>query len=184
MLRAAVSSGSSRMVAGEVTRTAPETYAAAAPRIRPFEAPPVAEPVSQKVEDFIVRRVQRTAAKPLDEAALDEVKAAFLNVLNTAPDGAESEIATPDGRRVSVKIEQTTTREQTRSVIRTIRYTVSEYSAVQRNIADVRPSVVPVTCRDISYAIPGQERGRFAACESGKGEWLISRASEQPRTRV
>jgi hypothetical protein len=37
---------------------------------------------------------------------------------------------------------------------------------------------VDLTCRDMSYEIAGRERGRFAACESGKGEWLISRASE------
>jgi hypothetical protein len=36
---------------------------------------------------------------------------------------------------------------------------------------------VKVMCRDVAYAFPGQERGRFAACEGADGVWTMARAS-------
>lgn len=167
-----------------VTRTAPPTLKANMPHVRSFDRPVPVQPVSQKVEDFIARRVQRTAELPLEDEVLKPMQAEFLSVVNTAHDGSLSELITPDGRQVQIFIEQTVTREASRSVVRTVSYSVSEYNAVQRQISARQPAQVPVICRDISYAIPGAERGRFAACESGKGEWVISRATEKKRTSI
>ena len=85
---------------------------------------------------------------------------------------------------MEITIEQTTTREASRPVLKTVSYSVSEYRAVQRSVTAQVDRSVTLTCRDLSYVIPGKERGRFAACESGKGEWLISRATEGSKSSI
>ena len=47
-----------------------------------------------------------------------------------------------------------------------------------RFVSDVIPMKVSVMCRDIAYAFPGQERGRFAACQAPEGGWVLARASD------
>ena len=69
-------------------------------------------------------------------------------------------------------------------MLKSVSYSVSEYRAVQRSVTAQIDRNVALTCRDISYVIPGKERGRFAACESGKGEWLISRASDKAASSI
>jgi len=49
---------------------------------------------------------------------------------------------------------------------------------VVRFVSDVVPMKVSVICRDVAYAFPGQERGRFAACQSPTGGWVLARASD------
>ncbi|MDP3458404.1 MAG: hypothetical protein Q8S09_03925, partial [Hyphomonas sp.] len=43
---------------------------------------------------------------------------------------------------------------------------------------------VRVMCRDVAYAFPGQERGRFAACEGADGTWTMARASTPAGTPI
>lgn len=150
-----------------------------AAHVRAFDRPLPVQQASQKVEAFMAERVQRTADAPLSEAALQALQADFLSIVNTMQDGAVSELALPGGGRIEITVEQTVTREASRPVLKTVSYSVSEYRAVQRSVTAQIDRNVALTCRDISYVIPGKERGRFAACESGKGEWLISRASDR-----
>lgn len=184
VLRAAVSSGTGTILPGEVARPVPETYAAAPPRIRTFEAPATARPEPQTVEDFIAHRVAHNAAAPPDERVMVDVKSAFLKIIYMAPDGSVNEIPLADGRLVSVEVRQTILRRESRPVIRTVSYSASDIHAAPRRVAEVRPAVVPILCREVSYIIQGQEQGQFAACESGKGDWLIARAGDQARPRV
>lgn len=161
-----------------VRRASPPSLKPNAAHVRNFDRPQPVQPASQRVEDFVAGRVQSASATPVDAAALEAVRAEFLSVVNTAQDGTVSLIALPDGTQMQVAVEQTTTRTAYRPVVRQVSYTVSEYSAVQRSVVADGARSVDLTCRDMSYEIGGRERGRFAACESGKGEWLISRASE------
>ncbi|RAN34188.1 coiled-coil domain-containing protein [Hyphomonas pacifica] len=168
-------------------RSAPKILTATTAGVRAFDrlggmAAPV-EQTSQKVEDFIVRRVQVASDVTFTEEALDPLRADFLELVNGAQDGSRSILVTPDGRQVEIFMEQTLIRDVNRPVIRTVSYSVSHSDAMQRSV-ETAAERVPVTCRDIAYAIPGAERGRFAACESGKGDWLISRATDRPGSDV
>ena len=168
-------------------RSAPKILTATTAGVRAFDRPVgAAAPVqqtSQQVEDFIVRRVQAASDVTFTEEALSPLRADFLELVNGAQDGSRSILVTPDGRQVEIFMEETLTRNVNRPVIRTVSYSVSQYDAVQRSV-ETAAEQVPVTCRDIAYAIPGVERGRFAACESGKGDWLISRATDRPGSDV
>ncbi|MEP0313807.1 MAG: hypothetical protein ABJL57_00930 [Hyphomonas sp.] len=167
-----------------VERAVPPALKPNAAHVRAFDRPVPVQQASQKVEAFMAERVQRTADAPVSEAALETLQAEFLTIVNSAQDGTVSEIVLPEGGRMEITIEQTTTREASRPVLKTVSYSVSEYRAVQRSVTAQVDRNVTLTCRDLSYVIPGKERGRFAACESGKGEWLISRATEDSKSSI
>jgi hypothetical protein len=167
-----------------VERAAPAALKPNAAHVRAFDRPQPVQQASQKVEAFMAERVQRTADAPVSEAALDALQADFLTIVNSAQDGSVSEIALPGGGRIEITVEQTTTREASRPVLKSVSYSVNEYRAVQRSVSAQVDRNVTLTCRDLSYVIPGKERGRFAACESGKGEWLISRATEGTKSSI
>jgi len=167
-----------------VERAAPPALKPNGAHVRAFDRPQPVQQASQKVEAFMAERVQRTADAPVSAAALETLQAEFLSIVNSAQDGAVSTIALPQGGQIEITVEQTTMREASRPVLKTVNYSVSEYNAVQRSVTAQVDRSVALTCRDISYVIPGKERGRFAACESGKGEWLISRASEEPKSSI
>ena len=167
-----------------VERAAPPALKPNGAHVRAFDRPQPVRQASQKVEAFMAERVQRTADAPVSAAALETLQAEFLSIVNSAQDGAVSTIALPQGGQIEITVEQTTMREASRPVLKTVSYSVSEYNAVQRSVTAQVDRSVALTCRDISYVIPGKERGRFAACESGKGEWLISRASEEPKSSI
>ena len=167
-----------------VERAAPPALKPNGAHVRAFDRPQPVRQASQKVEAFMAERVQRTADAPVSAAALETLQAEFLSIVNSAQDGAVSTIALPQGGQIEITVEQTTMREASRPVLKTVSYSVSEYNAVQRSVTAQVDRSVALTCRDISYVIPGKERGRFAACESGKGEWLISRASEESKSSI
>ena len=152
-------------------------YTQSAPTVRPFAAAE-ALPSPRAVDEFMAERVELTAAEALDPMLLKTLQNDFLRLVETEADGATQILATPDGRKLEIRIERSTTREASKPTVRPINYTGQATDSVVRYVADVMPMKVSVTCRDIAYAFPGQERGRFAACEAPTGGWVLGRASD------
>jgi hypothetical protein len=197
-------------------------YRAAELSVAPLVPAADAYPSSQLIENFIAERTQRTSSDDLNDAQLVLLKAQFLGIVDTAPDGSERVMSTPDGRELKVTFERTAPRDWGTGSVSTIalqpladasqpamrymeqppqtadtvtvmapdaapavRYLVDSAStsapaeAVSYTSVPVnQASSVSIMCRDISYAFPGQERGRFAACKTPDGVWTISRASD------
>jgi hypothetical protein len=115
--------------------------------------------------------------KPLDPSALGVLKADFLALVEGSADGTHHELTTPDGRALLIHIERTVPVDPMRASIQTISYNPSADGAVTRAYLQPIDVNVKVMCRDVAYAFPGQERGRFAACEGADGVWTMARAS-------
>ena len=159
-----------------VTRPVPPpSYTRAAPTVRPFTPAPV---TARNVDAFMAERVELTAAQALDSNMLNALRTDFLRLVDTQADGATQTLKTPDGRALTILIERSTTRESSKSTVRTIEYTAPPTDSVVRLVSDVVPMKVSVMCRDIAYAFPGQERGRFAACQAPEGGWVLARATD------
>ena len=159
-----------------VTRPVPPpSYTRAAPTVRPFTPAPV---TARNVDAFMAERVELTAAQALDSNMLNALRTDFLRLVDTQADGATQTLKTPDGRALTILIERSTTRESSKSTVRTIEYTAPPTDSVVRFVSDVVPMKVSVMCRDIAYAFPGQERGRFAACQAPEGGWVLARATD------
>lgn len=160
------------------THTPPTAaYTQSAPSIRPF-APPSRPAVAQAAADFVAGRVELTAAQALDSNMVNVLKADFLNLVETQQDGTTQILQTPDGRTLSIRIERSLSREVSAPGVRQITYNAPHSDSVVRFVSDVVPMKVSVICRDVAYAFPGQERGRFAACQSPAGGWVLARASD------
>ncbi|KCZ59579.1 hypothetical protein [Hyphomonas chukchiensis] len=152
-------------------------YTQSAPKVRPFAAAE-ALPSPRNVDEFVAERVSLTAAEALDPTLLNTLRHDFLRMVETEADGATRILATPDGRKLEIRIERSTTREASKPTVRPLNYTGQATDSVVRYVADVMPMKVSVTCRDLAYSFPGQERGRFAACEAPTGGWVLGRASD------
>ena len=126
----------------------------------------------------MAERAELTAAQALDSNMLNSLRTDFLRLVDTEADGATQTLKTPDGRALTILIERSTTREASKPTVRTIAYTARPTDSVVRLVSDVVPMKVSVMCRDIAYAFPGQERGRFAACQSPTGGWILARATD------
>jgi hypothetical protein len=154
-----------------VTRAAPPSLSAGTPEVRALANLP------RPVDDFIAERAEYTAGKPLDPSALGVLKADFLALVEGSADGTHHELTTPDGRALLIHIERTVPVDPMRASIQTISYNPSADGAVTRAYLQPIDVNVKVMCRDVAYAFPGQERGRFAACEGADGVWTMARAS-------
>ncbi len=154
-----------------VTRAAPPSLSAGAPEVRTLANLP------RPVDDFIAERAEYTAGKTLDPSALGVLKADFLALVEGSADGTHHELTTPDGRALLIHIERTVPVDPMRASIQTISYYPSADGAVTRAYLQPIDVNVKVMCRDVAYAFPGQERGRFAACEGADGVWTMARAS-------
>jgi hypothetical protein len=126
----------------------------------------------------MAERVELTAAQALDSEMINTLRADFLRLVESQADGATQILKTPDGRDLTILIERSTNREASKSTVRTIEYTAQPTDSVVRFVSDVIPMKVSVMCRDIAYAFPGQERGRFAACQASEGGWVLARATD------
>jgi len=157
--------------ADAVTRAAPPSLSAGTPEVRALANLP------RPVDDFIAERAEYTAGKPLDPAALDVLKADFLALVKGSADGTHHELTTPDGRALLIHIERTVPVDPVRAQVQTISYNPSADDTVTRAYLQPVDVNVKVMCRDVAYAFPGQERGRFAACEGAGGVWTMARAS-------
>ncbi len=154
-----------------VTRTAPPSLSASPPEVRALAALP------RPVDDFIAERAEYTAGRALDVAALDVLKSDFIALVEASPDGAHHELMTPDGRPLLIHFERTITVDPAKASIHAIGYVPTAEGFVTRAYVQPIDVNVSVMCRDVAYAFPGQERGRFAACEGKDGTWTMARAS-------
>jgi hypothetical protein len=155
----------------------PPAYTQSAPSIRPF-APPSRPAIAQAAADFVAGRVELTAAQALDPNMVNVLKVDFLNLVETQPDGATQILQTPDGRTLSIRIERSLSRQVSKPNVRQITYNAPHSDSVVHLVTEIVPMKVSVICRDVAYAFPGQERGRFAACQSPTGGWVLARASD------
>jgi hypothetical protein len=118
----------------------------------PSDAPP-----ARLVDAFLGERIERTSSAPLSATALGVLKADLISVIALAEDGDVRSLVTPDGRSLKLQLEQTRAPQP-----------------VQR-VYQAQPEVsVRIMCRDVAYSLPGQERGRFAACRTDTGSWELS----------
>lgn len=152
-----------------VSRAAPPSLSATPPQVRALGARPV--------DDFIAERAQYTADHTLDSAGLETLKSDFLRLVETSADGAHHELTTPDGRPLLIHFERTVPVDPVTASIHAIGYMPSTDGRVSRAYLQQADVNVKVMCRDVAYAFPGQERGRFAACEGEGGVWTMARAS-------
>ncbi|KCZ92079.1 hypothetical protein, partial [Hyphomonas johnsonii] len=161
-----------------VAASAPDTYRQTRLAVRPL-APVPASP--RTVDAFLAERAGLTAAQPFEDAALDGFRSEFLRRVAVVDDGVGQSLTLPDGREMTILFERTFQRETAAASVRPIVYTGAPSDRVISFVSDVVPETVTVNCRDVAYAFPGQERGRFAACESPTGGWTLARASD-PRS--
>lgn len=151
-------------------RTPPPALSAPAPEVRPLALP-------RPVDDFIAERAEYTAGRELDVAALAVLKSDFLALVEASPDGTHHELTTPDGRPLLIHFERTVPVDPLKASISAIGYAPSAGGAVTRAYLQPVSVNVHVMCRDVAYAFPGQERGRFAACQGDDGTWRMARAT-------
>lgn len=154
-----------------VVRGAPQTLTPAAPEVRAMAGLP------RPVDDFIAERTEYTAGRALDVAALDALKSDFLRLVETSADGAHHQLTTPDGRPLLIHFERTVSIDPMKASFHAISYSAKPDGVVTRAYLQPVDVNVKVMCRDVTYAFPGQERGRFAACEGANGTWTMARAS-------
>lgn len=159
------------VAAAPVERTAPPSLGAGAPQVRQFANMP------RPVDDFIAERAEYTAGRALDAGALDVLKSDFIKLVEGSDDGTHHELLTPDGRPLLIHFERTVPVDPMKASIQAIGYGPSTDDFVTRAYLEPIDVTVSVMCRDVSYAFPGQERGRFAACEGADGTWTMARAS-------
>jgi hypothetical protein len=153
-----------------VTRKVPsQSYTQASASVRAFSGEPVVV-TPRSVDDFVAERVELTASEALDSDMLNVLRTDMLRLVDTQADGAAQILQTPDGRTLNILVERSLSREVSKPTVRTIDYTDAT--------TDAAPLKVSILCRDIAYAFPGQERGRFAACQAPTGGWVMARASE------
>ena len=129
------------------------------------------------IDDFIAERTEYTAGRALDVAALNALKSDFLRLVETSADGAHHQLTTPDGRPLLIHFERTVSIDPMKASFHAISYSSQPDHLVTRAYLQPVDVNVKVMCRDVSYAFPGQERGRFAACEGANGTWTMARAS-------
>ncbi|MFN7178428.1 cell envelope integrity protein TolA [Hyphomonas sp.] len=163
-------SGPKLIAALPAERAAPPSLSAPSPEVRPLALP-------RPVGDFIAERAEYTAGRALDQAGLDALKADFLALVEASADGTHHELTTPDGRPLLIHFERTVPVDPLKASISTIGYAPSADGAVTRAYLQPVSVNVYVMCRDVAYAFPGQERGRFAACQGDDGTWRMARAT-------
>jgi hypothetical protein len=159
------------VAAAPVERTAPPSLSTGTPEVRQLANMP------RPVDDFIAERAEYTAGRALDPAALDVLKTDFLKLVEGSADGTHHELLTPDGRPLLIHFERTVPVDPMKASIQAIGYAPLTDDFVTRAYLQPADVTVSVMCRDVSYAFPGQERGRFAACEGADGTWTMARAS-------
>jgi len=159
-----------------VTRSGPAILTARAPEVRPFTVGPAQAQRSADV--FIGERVALTTDKVISADAMSDVQIEFLRLIAISPDNTAHQLATPDGRRIEVSFERTQLVSVGQANLRTIGYSSGEGAPVTRGYTEQPVVNVSVMCRDVAYALPGQERGRFSACQDADGHWMLARTAD------
>lgn len=164
-----------------VSRTAPVQLTARSTSVRPFQRVGAAfQPSPRLAADFMSERVRRTQLKTYPGSNLTQFESEFLSVVAAQPDGTTRSMTTPDGRSLSVTFERSMSQKISMSGTRPLNYSGSGSNTVMSVTNPTSTLKVSVLCRDIAYAFAGQERGRFAACQSpdNPAVWNMARASE------
>lgn len=162
--------GPTVLTAPPVERAAPPSLSASPPEVRALALP-------RPVDEFIAERAEYTAGHELDDAGLATLRADFLTLVEESPDGSHHELTTPDGRALLIHFERTVPVDPMKASVHAIGYLPSSVDAVTRGYLQPVSVNVHVMCRDVAYAFPGQERGRFAACQGDDGTWRMARAT-------
>lgn len=160
-----------------VSRPIPPSLKAAPPEVRPLTGP-------RPVDDFIAERAEFTAGRALDANGLAALRTDFLALVETSPDGAHHQLLTPDGRSLLIHFERTLSVDAATASVHAIGYRPMADGFVTRAYLEPVNVNVKIMCRDVAYAFPGQERGRFAACQGTNGAWTMARASMPTGTPI
>lgn len=163
-----------------VTRRAPDALIAGAPSVRALMDP-------RTVPEFITERVQRTASAPVSDGQLVAFRSDFIRLLETERDGTRHTLKTPDGRDMNVTLETSQPKEWSVTRVRIIGtggLDMASGETALRHVSEPAPQTLSIMCRDVAYAFPGQESGRFAACKTPDGNWAMARASDIPQQPV
>jgi len=156
-----------------VTRPAPAILTARAPEVRPFIVGPA--DARRGADVFLAERVALTTSQPVSVEAMSGLQAEFVRLVAVSPDGTAHQMATPDGRQIQITFERTQLVEAGVANLRTIGYSAGDAAPVTRGYGEQPVVNVSVMCRDVAYALPGQERGRFSACQGADGHWMLAR---------
>lgn len=159
-----------------VTRPAPAILTARAPEVRPFIAGPA--DARRGADVFVAERVALTTGETISVDAMSGLQTEFVRLVAVSPDGAAHQMAAPDGRQIEITFERTQLVEAGAANLRTIGYSADDAAPVTRGYAEQPVVNVSVMCRDVAYAIPGQERGRFSACRGADGHWMLARTAD------
>ncbi|MFN3911501.1 hypothetical protein [Hyphomonas sp.] len=160
-----------------VSRPIPPSLKSAPPEVRPLTGP-------RPVDDFIAERAEFTAGRALDADGLAALRTDFLALVETSPDGAHHQLLTPDGRSLLIHFERTLSVDAATASVHAIGYRPMADGFVTRAYLEPVNVNVKIMCRDVAYAFPGQERGRFAACQGTNGAWTMARASMPTGTPI
>lgn len=128
----------------------------------------------QRVEAFMAERINKSAERKISDAEMDVFERSFLGFIESAPDGKTINTITPDGRNLVLAFEYT----RPRQVFQPVNYETVSSTAPFRRVSSSRLQRTTIMCRDVEYAFPGFERGRFAACPTDDGAWRIARATD------
>lgn len=156
-----------------VTRSGPAILTARAPEVRPFNVGPAA--ARRGADVFLGERVALTSGDAISADAMASLQKEFIRLVAISPDGTRHTLSTPDGRSVEISFERTQLVAAGDANVRTVGYSVTESAPVTRGYAEQPVVNVSVMCRDVAYALPGQERGRFSACQGADGQWMLAR---------
>jgi hypothetical protein len=126
---------------------------------------------------FIGERVALTSGEAISADAMSRLQGEFARLVGVSPDGTSHQLSTPDGRQITITFERTQLVDTASANLRTVGYSAGDASPVTRAYGEQPVVNVSVMCRDVAYALPGQERGRFSACQGADGQWMLARTA-------
>lgn len=156
-----------------VTRIGPAILTAQAPEVRPFVIGPAS--ALRGADVFLAERTALTSSGRIDAVEMAGLQQQFTRLVGSSPDGALHQLRAPDGRAIEVTFERTELVEAMQANLRTVGYSADGQAPVTRAYGEQPVVNVSVMCRDVAYSIPGQERGRFSACQGADGHWMLAR---------
>lgn len=160
-----------------VTRAGPAILTARAPEVRPFIVGPAT--AKRGADVFIGERVALTSGDTISAEAMANLQKEFVRLVAISPDGTRHQISTPDGRSIEIGFERTQLIAAGEANLRTVGYSASDSAPVTRGYTADQPVVsLSVMCRDVAYALAGQERGHFSACQGADGQWMLARMAK------
>lgn len=124
---------------------------------------------------FIAERVSRNSPDSLGLSDRLLLANGFDRLLATGLDGHDYILEAMAGEAVRVRFEQTRIIDPSIASVPARADANGPFLPVSRSYEAPIPVSLSVMCREVSYAIEGFERGRFAACQQSAGRWLLAR---------